>query len=105
MRSSWLVLSLMLFIGTALGAPIIVAGTEHTAALDAALGERYVSEFYGLRPDELMTLYVERALWERFLARAADAAPAAAPCDPTRPGAPDCGPMAAVALWRTARAR
>ena len=39
--------------------------------LDAALGDRYVSEFFGLRPDVLLTLYVERGLWDRFLSRAA----------------------------------
>jgi len=37
--------------------------------LDAALGDRYVSEFYGVRPDVLLTLYVERRLWDRFLSR------------------------------------
>ena len=42
---------------------------EFTPALDAALGDRYVSEFYGLRPDVVLTLYVERGLWDRFLAR------------------------------------
>jgi len=31
-----------------------------------------VSEFFGLRPEVLITLYIERGLWERFLARAAD---------------------------------
>ena len=46
------------------------ASLEHTAALDQALGDRYVSEFYGLRPDVLQALYVERGLWDRFLAHA-----------------------------------
>jgi len=50
------------------GAPVIVASRENTSALDAALGDRYVSEFYGLRPDVILTVYIERALWERFLA-------------------------------------
>lgn len=50
------------------GAPVVVASQENTAALDAALGGRYVSEFYGLRPDVLLTVYIERSLWERFLA-------------------------------------
>ena len=56
----------------ALQAPVIVVSTEHTEALDGVLGDRYVSEFYGLRPEVLLTLYIERALWERFLARAAE---------------------------------
>jgi hypothetical protein len=47
-------------------------------AVGAALGERYVSEFYGLRPEVLLTLHIERGLWDRFLAHAAmaDRAPA-----------------------------
>ncbi len=55
----------------ALNAPVIVASMGNTEALDAALGERYVSEFFGVRPEVLVTLYIERALWDRFLARAA----------------------------------
>ncbi len=54
----------------ALQAPVIVSSIEDTAALDKALGDRYVSEFYGLRPDVLLTLYIERGLWDRFLANA-----------------------------------
>jgi hypothetical protein len=54
-----------------LNAPVIVSSMGHTDMLDAALGDRYVSEFFGLRPDVLLTLYVERELWDRFLSRAA----------------------------------
>jgi uncharacterized protein (TIGR03663 family) len=50
-----------------LAAPVIVASSENTERLDAALGDRYVSEFFGVRPEVLLTLYVERGLWERFL--------------------------------------
>ncbi len=53
-----------------LTAPVIVSSVDHEDTLDAALGDRYVSEFYGLRPDVLLTLYVERGLWDRFLSRA-----------------------------------
>jgi uncharacterized protein (TIGR03663 family) len=54
---------------TTLGAfPIIVASQEQAAAVDAAVGERYVSEYYGLRPGVLIALYVEAGLWERFMA-------------------------------------
>lgn len=49
------------------GVPVIVASQENAAAVEAAVGDRYVSEFYGLRPGVLLTLYVERGLWERFL--------------------------------------
>jgi uncharacterized protein (TIGR03663 family) len=64
-----------------LTAPVIVSSIGHTEMLDAALGDRYVSEFFGLRPEVLLTLYVERGLWERFLSRATagrDATPGAA---------------------------
>ena len=52
-----------------LTAPVIVASMDNTETLDAALGDRYVSEFFGVRPEVLVTLYIERGLWERFLAR------------------------------------
>ncbi len=52
----------------ALRAPVIVASLEHGAALDAALDDRYLSEFHGLRPDVLLMLYIERGLWDRFMA-------------------------------------
>jgi uncharacterized protein (TIGR03663 family) len=51
----------------ALQAPVIVSAIEHTPALDAALGDRYVSEFFGLRPEVPLALYTERGLWDRFL--------------------------------------
>jgi uncharacterized protein (TIGR03663 family) len=54
----------------ALKAPVVVGSIEQTPALDASLGDRYVSEFYGLRPDVLEALYVERGLWDRFLSQA-----------------------------------
>lgn len=50
-------------------APVVVASQAHVDAIDAVLGDRYVSEFYGLRPDVLLTLYVERGLWEQYLRR------------------------------------
>jgi uncharacterized protein (TIGR03663 family) len=53
-----------------LRAPVIVSSLEFTPTLDRTLGDSYVSEFYGLRPDVLQALYVERGLWDRFLAPA-----------------------------------
>lgn len=50
-------------------APVIVASLENGERLDAALGDRYVSEFFGVRPEVLLTLYIERGLWDQFLAR------------------------------------
>ncbi len=59
----------------ALQAPVIVASTDQTDSLDRTLGDRYVSEFFGLRPEVLLTLYIERGLWERYLARVAPESP------------------------------
>ncbi len=53
-----------------LEAPVVVAALAHTGTLDRALGDRYVSEFYGLRPGVLLALYIERGLWDRLLAHA-----------------------------------
>jgi hypothetical protein len=30
-------------------------------------GDRFQQEFYGLRPEVLLSLYVDRGLWNRFL--------------------------------------
>jgi predicted membrane-bound mannosyltransferase len=54
--------------GTLAGVPVIVASQDNAPALDAALGDRYQTEFYGLRPGVVLTVYIERTLWERFLA-------------------------------------
>lgn len=48
-------------------APVLISSLVNAEELETALGDRYVSEFYGLRPGVLLTLYMERALWERFL--------------------------------------
>ena len=66
-----------------LQAPVLVASMNHTAVLDGVLGDRYVSEFFGLRPEVLLTLYIERGLWDRFLSLADG---------PLRPSAARLGP-------------
>jgi predicted membrane-bound mannosyltransferase len=50
------------------GVPVILASQQEAEAVAAAVGEGYVSEFYGLRPNVLVTLFIERDLWDRFLA-------------------------------------
>ena len=47
----------------ALQAPVIVSSLEHTPALEQALGDRYVSEYFGLRPELLLAVYIDRGLW------------------------------------------
>ena len=97
----------------ALQAPVIVASMNSTAALDGLLGDRYVSEFFGLRPEVLLALYVEHGLWDRFLARRTwDPASAGLPgtWDPASAGFTDtprfvrtalrCERASAVSLWR-----
>jgi uncharacterized protein (TIGR03663 family) len=69
-----------------LNAPVIVSSTSHVEMLDAGLGDRYVSEFFGLRPEVLLTLYVERGLWDRFLSRAAIGGDGTRPMAPGRAG-------------------
>jgi uncharacterized protein (TIGR03663 family) len=51
----------------AMRAPVIVSSIEHTSVLDTVLGDRYISEFYGLRPEVPLALYIDRGLWARFL--------------------------------------
>ncbi len=48
-------------------APVLIASQENAEELEEVLGDRYMSEFYGLRPWVLLTLYIERPLWERYL--------------------------------------
>jgi hypothetical protein len=43
------------------GTPVIVASPDQAAALEAALGDRYASEFYGLRPGVLLAVETSRA--------------------------------------------
>ncbi len=48
-------------------APLVIASAEQTAAVQAAIGDRYQVEVYGLRPDVLMSVFIERSLWDRFI--------------------------------------
>jgi uncharacterized protein (TIGR03663 family) len=82
----------------ALKASVVVTSLDHTAVLDATLGDRYVSEFYGLRPDVLLALYIERGLWDRYLAQVAERD--AADCSRAVFATVDCGAASVVSLWR-----
>jgi uncharacterized protein (TIGR03663 family) len=86
-------------------APVVVASIDHADVVDGALADRYVSEFFGLRPEVLLALYVERDLWERYLARVAmsGAAPECGAAEP--PGSGDCRRTPAEAVWHTASVR
>ena len=97
----------------ALQAPVIVSSVDHSAAVDEALGDRYVSEFFGLRPEVVLAVYIERGLWDRFLEKVAgNERTGLKPCStrttdvaqdfsPARRSCHEhCGPAPAVALWR-----
>ena len=49
--------------------PFIIAGPDVADGVAATLGDRYVSEYYGLRPGVLLTVFIERGLWDRYLTR------------------------------------
>ena len=38
-------------------APVVIAAEDQAGAIGAALGDRYVQEFYGLRPDVILTMF------------------------------------------------
>ena len=48
-------------------APVVIAAQDPAEAIGAALGDRYVQEFYGLRPDVILTVFIERASWDRLI--------------------------------------
>lgn len=48
-------------------APVVVASADQAGAVGALLGNGYHSEFYGLRPDVLLCLFVRNDLWDRYL--------------------------------------
>jgi len=49
-------------------ATVVVAAPDQADAVGASLGDRYVQEYYGLRPDVVLTLFIERGAWDRFMA-------------------------------------
>jgi len=49
-------------------APVVIAAQDQADVVGAALGDRYVQESYGLRPEVLLNLFIERESWDRFMA-------------------------------------
>jgi uncharacterized protein (TIGR03663 family) len=47
--------------------PVVVASAEQADGVGAALGPGYRSEYYGLRPEVLLTLWVRNDLWDKYL--------------------------------------
>ena len=54
--------------GRLVDAPVVIASQDQAEAVGDALGDSYVQEVYGVRPDVILTVYVERSLWDRLLA-------------------------------------
>ncbi len=50
-------------------APVVVASSDQAGAVGKLLGNGYYSEFYGLRPGVLLSLFVRNDLWERYLGK------------------------------------
>ncbi len=53
--------------GGAGDAPVVVASADQAERVGDALGSRFRSEFYGLRPGVLLSLFVRSDLWEKYL--------------------------------------
>jgi uncharacterized protein (TIGR03663 family) len=49
------------------GAAVVVASQDQAERLESLLNEGYHSEYYGLRPEVLLALFVRGDLWDRFL--------------------------------------
>jgi predicted membrane-bound mannosyltransferase len=49
-------------------APVVIVAQDSAGTVGAMLGDRYVQEFYGLRPEVVLAVFIERPLWDRFIA-------------------------------------
>jgi predicted membrane-bound mannosyltransferase len=47
--------------------PFVIAAPAFAGAVAESLGDGYMSEFFGLRPGVLLTVFIERGLWDRYL--------------------------------------
>ena len=53
--------------GALADAPIIIVSAGFAEAAGRALGDGYVSGYYGLRPEVVLSLFVRRDLWDAYL--------------------------------------
>lgn len=49
------------------GVPAVIASQRAAEIIEAAAGDSFQAAFYGLRPEVVLTLFVDRPLWESFL--------------------------------------
>jgi uncharacterized protein (TIGR03663 family) len=54
------------------GVPLIIASMEMSDALPSVVRESCQLEFFGLRPEVLLAVFIRRDLWENFLKRRAE---------------------------------
>ena len=53
--------------GTIEGTPVIISSIEQTERMGPLIRDRYLSEFYGLRNEVLLSVHIRLDLWDRFL--------------------------------------
>jgi uncharacterized protein (TIGR03663 family) len=53
--------------GDIAGADLVVAAAEQAEAVSKILGDRYIIENYGLRPEVLLTLFIPQKIWDEFI--------------------------------------
>jgi len=51
------------------GVPLIIASLDQADRIQPLVQDKYQSEYYGLRPDVLLAVFVRQDLWDRFLKR------------------------------------
>jgi uncharacterized protein (TIGR03663 family) len=49
--------------------PVVIASQQYMEYVGKILGDRCQIEYYGLRPEVLLTVFVDRSLWERYVSR------------------------------------
>lgn len=48
-------------------ASIIISSMDKAEEIVSKIGDRFISEFYGLRPGVLLSLHIEKNLWDKFI--------------------------------------
>jgi uncharacterized protein (TIGR03663 family) len=53
--------------GNTIGTPVVIASQRFAEVIGAETGDSFQAAFYGLRPEIVLTLFIDRPLWEDFL--------------------------------------
>lgn len=48
-------------------APILISAMDYAEEIEFRLGDRFVKEYFGLRPGVLLSLYIDKDLWDKFI--------------------------------------